>query len=119
MDAIPPRSFETISEWLSANELDSVRVLPSVPFDPSYNGQAGLLVPGYYVSHPIYRGHTNGTVTLPNGQSWASLQVATLKHAYAYKPIQKLLSTYTRMSTFVGASTLNWYTAVANNGKGV
>jgi len=94
-------------------------VLPSVPFDPSYNGQVGLLVPGYYVSHPIYRGHTNGTVTLPNGQSWASLQVSTLKHTYGYKPIQNLLPTYTRLSTFIGASTLNWYTAKSKSGKDV
>lgn len=82
------------------------------------DGEKGLLVPGYHVSHPIYRGHTDGTVTLPSGQTWVMRQVATLKHTYGYTPVQTLVSTYTRVSTFIGPNTLNWYVAKSTGGRG-
>ncbi|KAF9646564.1 hypothetical protein BDM02DRAFT_2993722 [Thelephora ganbajun] len=94
-----------------------VLVAPSVPFEPALNDERGLLVPGYHVSHPVYRGHTNGIVVLPSGQFWAIREVATLKHAYAYASVQSLMSTYTRVSTFVGPSTLNWYVAEGKTGR--
>ena len=106
-------------ERLNTDNLDFIRVLPDVPFDPTLNGQKGLLVPGYYVSHPIYRGHIDGTVTLPSGDNWVTREVATLKHAYGYTPVQNMLSTYTRASVFVGASTLNWYLAEDTNRQGM
>ena len=113
----------TLLEWVlkrsDADGHDSVRVTPSVPFEPILNGEKGLLVPGYHVSHPIYRGHTDGTVTLPSGQTWVTRQVATLKHAYGLLSVQSRLSTYTRVSTFVGPNTLNWYVAKATDGQGV
>lgn len=108
--------LEQVSE---TDKLDSVRVTPSVPFEPILGGVGGLLVPGYHVSHPIYRGHTDGTVTLPSGQTWVTRQVATLKHAYGYVRVQTLMSTYTRASVFVGPNTLNWYVAKATSGQGV
>jgi hypothetical protein len=77
------------------------------------------MVSGYHVSHPVYRGHTNGVVTLPDGQSWTTQQVATMKHTYGDKSVQSVMSTYTRVSTFVGASTLNWYTAEDSTGTGM
>ena len=109
----------TLWNVLSINKPTSVRVTPSVPFEPSLNYKGGLLVPGYHVSHPIYRGHTNATITLPSGMSWFTLQVSTLKHAYGYKPVQSMLSTYTRAVAFVGPSSLNWYSAKALNSEGV
>lgn len=111
--------LELLPEGFDTDELGSVRVTPSVPFEPILNGEKGLLVPGYHVSHPIYRGHTDGTVTLPSGQTWVTRQVATLKHAYGLLSVQSRLSTYTRVSTFVGPNTLNWYAAKATNGQGV
>ena len=92
---------------------------PSVPFDPAVNGEKGLLVPDYHVSQPIARGHANANVTLPSGLSWSIRTISTLKHAYAYKPIQNLLSTYTRVSTFFEYNSLNWFTAKAKSGEGV
>ena len=83
------------------------------------NGEKQLLVPGYHVSHPVYRGHTDGSVTLPSGQTWVMRQVATLKHAYARLPVQSLLSTYTRASAYIGPNTLNWYVAKAKGGRGM
>ena len=114
-----PTLLEWVSKRLDTDEPTSVRVTPSVPFEPILNGEKGLLAPGYHVSHPIYRGHTDGTVTLPSGQTWVTRQVATLKHAYGLLSVQSRLSTYTRVSTFVGPSTLNWYVAKATNGQGV
>lgn len=101
--------------WLNTIKSDYARVTPSVPFVASLNGDAGVLVPGYSVSHPIYRGHTDGNVTL-SGESWVTKQIATLKHAFGYASVQSMVSTYTRVSTFVGPSTLNWYTAEAVSG---
>ena len=108
-----------VSKRLDTDEFNSVRVTPSIPFEPILNGEKGLLVPGYHVSHPIYRGHTDGTVTLPSGQTWVTRQVATLKHSYGLLSVQSRLSTYTRVSTFVGPNTLNWYVAKATNGRGM
>ena len=101
---------------LSTDRPDPVRVTPDVPFEPTINGELGVLVSGYHVSHPVYRGHTNGVATLPTGESWVTQQVATIKHTYGYSSIQSMVSSYTRVSTFVGPNSLNWYTATAKSG---
>ena len=112
--------LRTVSGNLNTDtdEPNLVRATPSVPFEPSLDGKEGVLVPGYNVSHPVYRGHTNVTVTLPSGLSWYTLQVSTLKHAHGYGAVQDLLSSYTRVTTFVGPSSLNWYTATDKSGAG-
>lgn len=116
---IDPLVVSSASFASGTDKSDSFRVTPSVPFEPALDGKTGVLVSGYHVSHPIYRGHTDGVVTLPSGQSWVTRQVATVKHAFGTSSIQSRMSTYTRVSTFMGASSLNWYTAKAWTGKGM
>ena len=69
-------------------------------------------MPGYHVSHPIARGHTDSTVL-------GLLEIATLNHAHPHVSVQSLLSTYTRGSAFFMSSALNWYTAEAKCGNGM
>ena len=108
-----------VLDYLNIDELNLPRVTPDVPFEPALNGEKELLVPGYYVSHPIYRGHTDGFVILPTGETWVTRQVATLKHVFGSLPVQSLMSTYARASAFIGPNTLNWYLAKPESGKGM
>jgi len=101
----------------------SVITEPYYPFVPRYEDKRALLVDGYHTSIDVPRGHMNGALRFPWGLEWIVMDVSTVKHSYAEKPIQKLLSSYTRGSTWLGnvppVSTVNWYHAESSTGKDV
>jgi hypothetical protein len=50
-------------------------------------------------------------MTYPTGEVWKVHEVTSVKHTWATKPTQKLVSSYTRGSVFFLLNALHWFQA--------
>jgi hypothetical protein len=86
------------------------------------NGEAGLLRGDLHSRIEIPRGHFDGDVTYPWGQSYTGIKgLVTLKHLWSKKPIQDSVDSYIRGVTYLPdtplAETVQWYQTF-KDGKG-
>jgi len=84
------------------------------------DGKTGLLRGQLYTRVEIPRGHIDGNVTYPWGQSYTGLKsLVTLKHSWSRKPMQHSVNSYVRGVTYLpetpSVQTVNWYQTSKDN----
>jgi hypothetical protein len=84
-------------------------VHPGIPLEPAYRGLRSQIIDKYFGSILTTRGHAYGLQTYPSGETWTLREVTSVKHTYGIKPVQSVVSSYTRGTVFVVGSSLNWF----------
>lgn len=103
-----PASFYT--SWITLMK-PSISVNPGTAFEPSYKGVPSQLLDGYFTNLIGPRMHVNGQQTIPSGETWVLHDISTVKHSYAKKPVQDLVSSYSRASSYVRDNTISYFRA--------
>jgi hypothetical protein len=95
-----------------SSSLSSFSVAPNVLYEPTYHDVPSQLVEGFFTNFPIPRGHVDGVMTDPSGFVSKVQSIGIIKHAYAKKPMQHLVSSLIRGTVFAAPyQQINWLQA--------